>query len=176
MGGKRTAIRERYGRLDVGYMTIKAALLAKLNVLILGYSSFQSYSKREFQGNIFHALHIWPNREHKIHKIWQKKTVWLGFAMLQQYCGFWLESFEDVIHYIVISNNNKIQNFHWINIFVARGPKAKKEKSSETKSSNMLSLSSWVFSYQCLDPLPHRQGICPKKTSLCLFSNSNISN
>ena len=49
MAGKRTAIRLRYGRLDVGYMTIKAALLAKLDVLLLGYSSFQNYSKREFQ-------------------------------------------------------------------------------------------------------------------------------
>ena len=49
MDGKRAAIRLRYGRLDVGYMTIKAVLLAKLDVLILGYSSFQSYSKREIQ-------------------------------------------------------------------------------------------------------------------------------
>ena len=43
MGGKRTAIRERYGRLDVGYMTIKAALLARLDLLILARSSLQSY-------------------------------------------------------------------------------------------------------------------------------------
>ena len=47
MGGKRTAIRERYGRLDVGYMTIKAAFLVQLNVLLLVYSSVPSSSKRQ---------------------------------------------------------------------------------------------------------------------------------
>ena len=51
MDGKRAAIRRRYGRLDVGYMTIKAVLLAKLDVLILGYSSFQSYTKREISAD-----------------------------------------------------------------------------------------------------------------------------
>ena len=136
---------------------------------------FRAIPKENFRGT--YSMHyIYDQTENiKFTKYGKKKQ-----------CGWALPCYNNIVaidwktlkmsFIIVFSNINRIQNFHWINIFVARGPKAKKEKSSETKSSNMLSLSSWVFSYQCLDPLPHRQGICPKKTSLCLFSNSNISN
>ena len=102
-----------------------------------------------------------------------KKTVGSGHIMLQQYCGFWLESSADAIHYSV-QQWQRDPKFPSDKNFLPDGGKRKMKKSSATKSNDMLSLSSRVF-FLAEKRHTHRQGICPKKKLCGCFSNSDIS-
>ena len=96
-----------------------------------------------------------------------KKTVGSGHIMLQQYCGFWLESSADAIHYSV-QQWQRDPKFPSDKNFLPDGGKRKMKKSSATKSNDMLSLSSRVF-FLAEKRHTHRQGICPKKKTLWMF-------